>query len=103
MNKNFVMNCYCEIAVAYAVTYVEVHSAPWQCLEILKTNRSARNFLEHTQKFQKTNQRFRNLKKPITAVYDYIWLIMYRNKNTEILQGESSALEIKKTRACYNG
>ena len=48
MNKNFVMNCYCEIAVAYAVTYVEVHSAPWQCLEILKTNRSARNFLEHT-------------------------------------------------------
>ena len=37
------------------------------------------------------------IQKPITDFYDYIWLIMYRNKNAEILQGESSALEkIKK-------
>ena len=34
---------------------------------------------------------------PITAFYDYIWLIMYWNENSEILLGESSALEkIKK-------
>ena len=33
----------------------------------------------------------------MTAFYDYIWLIVYRNKKAEILQGESSALEkIKK-------
>ena len=49
VNKNFVMNRYCEIAVAYAATYVAVHSAPWQCLVILKTNHSARNFLEHLE------------------------------------------------------
>ena len=36
----------------------------------------------------KTNQRFRNLKEPITAFYDYIWLIMYQNKNAEIFWGE---------------
>ena len=47
MNKNFVMSRYCKIAVAYAATYVGVHSALWQCLEILKTNHGAGNFLEH--------------------------------------------------------
>ena len=30
MNKNLVMNRFCEIAVAYAATYVGVHSAPRQ-------------------------------------------------------------------------
>ena len=39
------MNAFCAKSVA---TYVGVHSTPRQCLEILKTNRSARNFLEHT-------------------------------------------------------
>ena len=47
MNKIFVMNRYCEIAVAYAAAYIGVHSARRKCLEILKTNRSTRNFLEH--------------------------------------------------------
>ena len=50
MNKNFFMNRYCEIegSSIYVAAYVGVHSAPQQCLEIPKTNHSARNFLEHT-------------------------------------------------------
>ena len=48
MNTNFVMNCYCKIAVAYAAMYVGVYSAPWQCLEMLRTNHSAGNALEYT-------------------------------------------------------
>ena len=39
-----IMNVFCAKSIA---TYVGVHSAPQQCLEILKTNHSARNFLEH--------------------------------------------------------
>ena len=38
------MNIFCAKSVA---TYVGVYSAPKQCLEILKTNHSARNFLEY--------------------------------------------------------
>ena len=61
-----------------------------------------RNFKNQSQRYEfsrtyleilKTNRRFRNLKEPITAFYDYIWLVMYPNKNAEILSGESSALE----------
>ena len=51
-----------------SVTYVGIHSAPRQCLEILKTNHSARNFLEHTEEFRKTNHSVRNFKKPIPVL-----------------------------------
>ena len=39
------MNVFCAESVT---SYVGVQSALRQCLEILKTNHSARNFLEHT-------------------------------------------------------
>ena len=42
------MNIFCAKSLA---TYVGVHSAPRQCLKILKTNHNARNFLEHTYEF----------------------------------------------------
>ena len=39
------MNVFCGKSIA---THVGVHSAPRQCLGILKTNHSAKNSLEHT-------------------------------------------------------
>ena len=83
MNKNFVLNRYCEIAVAYAVKYVQ---------NIL------RNFKKPIRDLGIL------IKKLITAFYDYIWLITYQNKNNEILQSDSSALKKNQNiSTCYNG
>ena len=41
--------CFCYLLPSIiGWQYVGVHSTPWQCLEILKTNHRAKNFLEYT-------------------------------------------------------
>ena len=77
MNKNFIIKRYCEIECSSICSKV--------CRSSQHSMTVFRNFKNQSQ-FQECSRLY--LGKTITAFYDYIWLIMYRNKNTEILQGE---------------
>ena len=74
--------------------YVGVHSTPWKCLEILKTNHSTRNFLEH-----------RNFKKPITLLEILIKMLRYLRMSFSALCKikESASDGQKTTESCLGG